>query len=68
MCRAVLASLSEESLYPSQNHEATRKLVMLQPMPEKILQEGELAVKIYPVATELIWLCVSCGRGMTEDW
>lgn len=40
---------------------------MLQPMPKKILQKGELAVKIYPVATELIWLCISCERGMIEE-
>lgn len=40
---------------------------MLQLMPKKILQKGELAVKIYPVATELIWLHISCERGMTEE-
>lgn len=36
-------------------------------MPKKILQEGELAVKIYPVATELIRLHISCQSGMTEE-
>lgn len=40
---------------------------MLPPMPKKILQEGELAVKIYLVATELIWLCTSRERGMIEE-
>lgn len=35
--------------------------------PERSLQEGELAVKIYPVATELIWLCLLRERGMTEE-
>lgn len=41
--------------------------MMFQPMPQKILQEGELDVKIYPVATELIWLRISCERGMIEE-
>lgn len=36
-------------------------------MPKKILQEGELAVKIYPVATELIRLHISYQSGMTEE-
>lgn len=36
-------------------------------MPKKILQEGELAEKIYPVATELIWLHISCQSGMIEE-
>jgi len=40
---------------------------MCQPMPKKILQEGESAVKIYPVATELILLRISCEGGIIKE-
>lgn len=36
-------------------------------MPKKILQEEDSAVKIYPVATELVLLCVSCARGIIKE-
>lgn len=36
-------------------------------MPKKILQEEDSAVKIYPVATELVLLRVSCARGIIKE-
>lgn len=50
-----------------QNHKMTRNPRLCQPMPKKILQEGESAGKIYPVATELVLLRVSCAGGIIKE-